>query len=97
MIQSSQGAFEVIYPSGTQYLSYTSADGDTYDNVLNAQGYANQLLAGTDLGNTLFFSDGLRLKTTEALRDMLANPNAATLFTDQMIEMITAEIAREGR
>jgi|TARA_R110000851_G_scaffold27884_3_gene78209 hypothetical protein len=97
MIQSSQGAFEVIYPSGSQYLSYTDAIGETYDNVLNAQGYANQLLANTELGNTLFFSDGLRLKTTEALRDMLANPNAATLFTSQMIDMINAEIAREGR
>ena len=97
MIQSSQGAFEVIYPSGTQYLSYTSAEGATYDNVLNAQGYANQLLTNTDLGNTLFFSDGLRLKTTEALRAMLANPNASTLFTSQMIDMINEEIAREGR
>ena len=97
MIQSSQGAFEVIYPSGTQYLSYTSADGETYDSVLNAQGYANQLLTNTELGNTLFFADGLRLKTTEALRAMLANPNASTLFTGQMIDMINDEIAREGR
>jgi hypothetical protein len=96
MIQSSAGAFEVVYPNGPQYLSYTS-EGVLYDDVLNAQGYANELLAKTELGQTLFFKDALMSKTTQALKDMLAQPNAGTLYTEQMLQMINNELRKPER
>jgi hypothetical protein len=95
MINSAAGAFEVVYPSGQQYLTYTS-DGETYD-ILNPQGYANELLAKTELGQTLFFKDGLMSKTTQALKDMLAQPNAGTLYTEQMLQMIDNELRKPER
>jgi len=96
MINSSGGAFEVVYPSGTQYLSYTS-DGETFDDVLNAQGYANELLSKTRLGQTLFFKDSLLSETTENLEALLANPNIESTHTAQMIEYIIAELAKPER
>jgi hypothetical protein len=96
MIQSSAGAFEVVYPNGPQYLSYTS-EGVLYEDVLNAQGYANELLAKTELGQTLFFKDALMSKTTQALKDMLAQPNAGTLYTEQMLQMINNELRKPER
>jgi hypothetical protein len=96
MIQSSAGAFEVVYPNGPQYLSYTS-EGVLYEDVLNAQGYANELLAKTELGQTLFFKDALMSKTTQALKDMLAQPNAGTLYTEQMLRMIGDELRKPER
>jgi hypothetical protein len=95
MINSAAGAFEVVYPSGQQYLTYTSG-GETYD-ILNPQGYANELLAKTELGQTLFFKDGLMSKTTQALKDMLAQPNAGTLYTEQMLQMIDNELRKPER
>jgi hypothetical protein len=91
MINSAGDAFKVVYPNGQQYLTYTS-DGETYD-ILNPQGYANELLAKTELGQNLFFKDTIRSKTTADLRTMLANPNAANLYTEQMIDMIAEELA----
>jgi len=91
MINSAGDAFKVVYPNGQQYLTYTS-DGETYD-ILNPQGYANELLAKTELGQNLFFKDTIRSKTTTDLRNMLANPNAANLYTEQMIDMIAEELA----
>jgi len=41
----------------------------------------------------LFFKDTIRSKTTADLRTMLANPNAANLYTEQMIDMIAEELA----
>ena len=92
MINSSGDAFKVIFPSGQQYLTYTS-DGETYD-ILNPQGYANELLAKTELGQNLFFKDSLAAKPNSDLRNMLANPNAADIYTEQMLEMIYAELQR---
>lgn len=91
MINSSGDAFKVIFPSGQQYLTYTS-DGETYD-ILNPQGYANELLSKTELGQNLFFKDSLAAKTNTDLRNMLRNPNAANIYTEQMIDMIAEEIA----
>jgi len=96
MINSSGGAFEVVYPSGVQYLSYTSGE-ETFDDVLNAQGYANELLSKTRLGQTLFFKDSLLSETTENLEALLANPNIETTHTAQMIEYIIAELAKPER
>jgi hypothetical protein len=95
MINSAAGAFEVVYPSGVQYLSYTSGE-DTFE-ILNPQGYANELLAKTELGQNLFFKDGLMSKTTQALKDMLAQPNAGTLYTEQMLQMINNELRKPER
>ena len=95
MINASGDAFGVIYPSGVQYLSYTS-DGETYD-ILNPQGYANEKLAKMELGQSLFFKDDIAGKTTQALRDMLANPNAENIYTEQMLDMIYAELAKPER
>ena len=92
MINTAQDAFGVIYPTGIQYLTYTS-DGEEY-NILDPQGYANELLTKTELGQTLFFKDGLTTKTIEALQNMLANPNAENLFTSDMLDMIDAELSR---
>jgi hypothetical protein len=96
MINSSGGAFEVVYPSGVQYLSYTSGE-ETFDDVLNAQGYANELLAKTRLGQTLIFKDSLLSETTENLEALLANPTIETTHTAQMIEYIIAELAKPER
>jgi len=96
MINSSGGAFEVVYPNGVQYLSYTSGD-ETFDDVLNAQGYANELLAKTKLGQNLFFKDSLLSETTENLEALLANPNIELTHTPQMIEYIIAELAKPER
>ena len=94
MINAAQDAFGVVYPNATQYLKYAS-EGTEYD-ILNAQGYANELLAKTELGQTLFFKDSLATKTTEALSNMLANPNAENLFTSEMIDMIDAELSKRN-
>jgi hypothetical protein len=91
MINSAGDAFKVVYPNGQQYLTYTS-DGETYD-ILNPQGYANELLSKTELGQNLFFRDTIRSKTTADLIRMLQNPNAETLYTSQMIDMIEEELA----
>jgi len=96
MINSSGGAFEVVYSSGTQYLSYTS-DGQTFDDVLNPQGYANELLSKTKLGQNLYFKDSLMSQTTENLEELLANPTLETTHTAQMIEYIIAELAKPER
>ena len=96
MIQSSAGAFEVVYPNGPQYLSYTS-EGVVYEDVLNAQGYANELLAKTRLGQNLFFKDSLTSYLTADLEELLANPNIDTTHTAQMIEYIIAELAKPER
>lgn len=95
MINASGDAFGVIYPSGVQYLSYTSG-GETYE-ILNPQGYANEKIAKTELGQDLFFKDSLTSKTTQALKEMLANPNAGNLYTEQMLDMIAAELAKPER
>jgi hypothetical protein len=94
MINSAGDAFKVVYPNGQQYLTYTS-DGETYD-ILNPQGYANELISKTELGQNLFFRDTIRSKLTPDLRRMLANPNAANLYTKQMIGMISEELASRG-
>ena len=96
MIQSSAGAFEVVYPNGPQYLSYTS-EGVVYEDVLNAQGYANELLSKTTLGQNLFFKDSLTSYLTADLEELLANPNIETTHTAQMIEYIIAELAKPER
>jgi hypothetical protein len=95
MINSAGGAFEVVYPNGVQYLSYTS--GEEKFEILNPQGYANELLAKTELGQNLFFKDGLMSKTTQALKDMLSKPNAGTLYTEQMLRMIGDELRKPER
>ena len=95
MINSAQDAFGVVYPNALQYLKYTSDDVE-YD-ILNPQGYANELLTKTELGQTLFFKDSLGTMLTPALRKMLANPNAANLFTNEMIDMIVEELAKPER
>jgi hypothetical protein len=95
MINSAGGAFEVVYPNGVQYLSYTS--GEEKFEILNPQGYANELLAKTEIGQNLFFKDGLMSKTTQALKDMLSKPNAGTLYTEQMLRMIDDELRKPER
>ena len=95
MINSAQDAFGVVYPNALQYLKYTSDDVE-YD-ILNPQGYANELLTKTELGRTLFFKDSLGTMLTPALRKMLANPNAVNLFTNDMIDMIVEELAKPER
>ena len=96
MIQSSAGAFEVVYPNGPQYLSYTS-EGVVYEDVLNAQGYANELLAKTRLGQNLFFKDSLTSYLTADLEALLANSTLETTHTAQMIDYIIAELAKPER
>ena len=93
MINSSGDAFGVVYPDASKYLKYTS-DGQEYD-ILNPQGYANELISKAELGQNLFFKDTIAGKTTQQLKDMLANPNAGNLYTSQMLEMIKDEI--QGR
>ena len=95
MINASGDAFSVIYPDGVKYLTYTS-EGQEYP-ILNPQGYANEKLTRTELGQTLFFKDMIAAKTTQALKKMLANPKAKDLYTDQMIDMIAAELAKPER
>jgi hypothetical protein len=92
MINSSAGAFDVVFPNGLKYLSYTAPDGTLYEDVLNAQGYANELLAKTELGQNLFFRESIRSKPTPDLIRMLQNPNAENLYTEQMIDMIAEEL-----
>jgi hypothetical protein len=93
MINSSGDAFGVVYPDASKYLKYTS-DGQEYD-ILNPQGYANELISKAELGQNLFFKDTIAGKTTQQLKDMLANPNAGNLYTSQMLEIIKDEI--QGR
>ena len=93
MINSSGDAFGVVYPNAAKYLKYTSG-GQEYD-ILNPQGYANELISKAELGQNLFFKDTIAGKTTQQLKDMLANPNAGNLYTSQMLEMIKDEI--QGR
>jgi len=76
-------------------LTYTS-DGQEYQ-ILNPQGYANELISKAELGQNLFFKDTIAGKTTQDLKKMLANPNAADLYTEQMLEMIAAELAKPER
>jgi len=95
MINSSGDAFGVVYPDASKYLTYTS-DGQEYQ-ILNPQGYANELISKAELGQNLFFKDTIAGKTTQDLKKMLANPNAADLYTEQMLEMIAAELAKPER
>ncbi len=98
MINSSAGAFDVVYPNGVKYLSYTAPDGTLYEDILNAQGYANELLAKTELGQNLFFKEALASKPKADLIRMLQNPNAENLYTPQMIDMIAEELrSRENQ
>ena len=98
MINSSAGAFDVVYPNGVKYLSYTAPDGTLYEDILNAQGYANELLAKTELGQNLFFKEALASKPKADLIRMLQNPNAENLYTPQMIDMIEEELrSRENQ
>ncbi len=92
MINSSAGAFDVVYPNGVKYLSYTAPDGTLYEDILNAQGYANELIAKTELGQNLFFKEALASKPKADLIRMLQNPNAENLYTPQMIDMIAEEL-----
>ena len=95
MINAAGDAFSVIYPDGVKYLTYKSG-GQEYP-ILNPQGYANEKLARTELGQNLFFKEAIAGKTTQALREMLANPNAENLYTEQMLDMIAAELAKPER
>lgn len=90
MIRTAGDAFGVIFDNATPYLTYTSDD-ETYD-ILNPQGYANELLAKNQLGIDLYFKDTIKSKTTEQLRKMLAHPNAAGIYTSEQLSLIGEEL-----
>ena len=100
MIEGSTGAFEVMYPDGEQFLSYTDTttlgpDGRPLNKryeILNPQGYANLLLKNSQLGKSLFFQQTLDSMTLPILRSMFRHPNAENLYTSEMLDMIDAEI-----
>lgn len=90
MINSAGDAFAVIYPTAQKYLTYTSG-GETYE-ILDPQGYALELGRKTQLGATLQFKEMIESKTLEELKDMLANPNAVNLYSDEFIDIIEERI-----
>ena len=94
MINSAGDAFNVIFPDAVQYLTFTSGD-QTYK-ILNPQGYANEKLAKTDLGRDLLFKETIKSKTLTDLKNMLANPNAANLYSDEMLDAIAEEIRKRN-
>jgi len=95
MINSAQDAFGVVYPNAIQYLKYKSGD-ETYD-ILNPQGYANELLAKTALGQNLMFKDAVSSMTIEKIREMLAIPGIEKRLTKQMLTMLSDELNNPDR
>ena len=95
IINSAQDAFGVVYPNAIQYLKYKSGD-ETYD-ILNPQGYANELLAKTALGQNLMFKDAVSSMTIEKIREMLAIPGIEKRLTKQMLTMLSDELNNPDR
>ena len=91
MINSSGDAFDVMYPTARQYLKYN--DGDETIDILNSQGYANELLTKARLGQTIFFKSTISVMDTDELIQMARNPNRETLYTPEMLEILAEEIA----
>ena len=95
MINASGDAFGVVYPNGKKYLTYTS-EGETYD-ILNPQGYANELLAKTSLGQNLMFKETLSSMPIEKIQEMLSDPDVVKRLTKQMLKMIEDELSSPNR
>ena len=91
MINSSGDAFDVMYPGARKYLKYN--DGETTYDILNSQGYANELLTKARLGQTIFFKSTISVMDTDELLEMAANPNREELYTPEMLEILAEEIA----
>ena len=91
MINSSGDAFDVMYPGARQYLKYN--DGETTYDILNSQGYANELLTKARLGRTINFKSTISVMDTDELIQMAQNPNRETLYTPEMLEILAEEIA----
>ena len=91
MINSSGDAFDVMYPGARKYLKYN--DGETTYDILNSQGYANELLTKARLGQTIFFKSTISVMDIDELLEMAANPNREELYTPEMLEILAEEIA----
>lgn len=94
MINSSGDAFDVMYPGARQYLKYN--DGETTYDILNSQGYANELLTKARLGQTIFFKSTISVMDLEELLLIARNPNRDSLYTPEMLEILAEEIARRN-
>lgn len=94
MINSSGDAFDVMYPGARQYLKYN--DGETTYDILNSQGYANELLTKARLGQTIFFKSTISVMDLDELLSIAANPNREKLYTPEMLEILADEIARRN-
>ena len=57
---------------------------------------ANEKLAKTELGRDLLFKETIKSKTLTDLKNMLANPNAANLYSDEMLDAIAEEIRKRN-
>ena len=93
MINSSQGAFDVMYPGARKFMTFTDEEGKIFD-ILNPQGYANELLKRTQLGQTIYFKQSVETMDIDELTEMLANPNAKTIYTIEMLEIIRDQIKK---
>ena len=94
MINSAGDAFDVMYPTARQYLKYKDDD-ETID-ILNSQGYANELLAKAKLGQTIYFKSTLSIMDLDELIKMAQNPNRETLYNPEMLEILADEISRRN-
>ena len=81
-----------MYPTARQYLKYKDDD-ETID-ILNSQGYANELLAKAKLGQTIYFKSTLSIMDLDELIKMAQNPNRETLYNPEMLEILADEISR---
>jgi hypothetical protein len=92
MINSAGDAFDVMYPGARKFMTFT--DGDETYNILNPQGYANELLEKAQLGQTIYFKQSVETMDIDELTEMLANPNAETIYTIEMLKIIRDQIKK---
>jgi hypothetical protein len=64
---------------------------------LNPQGYANELLAKTSLGQNLMFKETLSSMPIEKIKEMLSDPDVVKRLTKQMLDMIEDELSSPNR
>ena len=74
-------------------MTFTDEEGKIFD-ILNPQGYANELLKRTQLGQTIYFKQSVETMDIDELTEMLANPNAKTIYTIEMLEIIRDQIKK---
>jgi len=95
MINSSGEAFDQMYPLGRKYMTFNedTANGVVVHDILNPQGYANELKAKNALGQNLHFEKDIKEYELEELIRMAQQPNREILYTTQMLQILADEIA----